>query len=274
MRISRIVVPLVLAAFLALFFWPTLRWLVQSWLSNPYYSHGFLVPFISVFFIWVKRDSFKKMEPSIVGAFVLTLGAILYIMGFVWAMRFLSALSLIVVLVGMSLTFFGGRATRSIGFPLLFLLFMIPPPFIQELGFSLQTVSIDATSWLLRSAGIPITTVGNAIHIKDMIFSIGLICSGINTLIALLALTAVYAYLLTGPSYKKTIIFAFAFPIAILANIIRITAVILIANYHGDEAAMTFHDFSSPLFFIIAFLFLILLAWILRCKLSFASLRK
>ncbi|MEE8471238.1 MAG: exosortase/archaeosortase family protein, partial [Dehalococcoidia bacterium] len=100
------------------------------------------------------------------------------------------------------------------------------------------------------------------------------ICNGINTLISLLALTAVYAYLLVGPPYKKAIIFAFAFPMAILANVARIAAVILIANYHGDEVAMTFHNFSSPLFFIIAFLCVVLLAWILRCKLSLATLRK
>jgi exosortase len=268
MKLKAIVIPLAGIALLTLLYWPILRWLGQSWLSNSYYSHGFLIPLVSGFFVWTKRDELKRREPAIIGAFVLTLGAFIYIMGFVWAMRFLSALSLLIVLSGLSLSFYGTRATRAMIFPLCFLIFMIPMPFIQEIGFNLQTISVHSSAWLLRVFGLPVTTVGPDIHLSDTVFTIGLPCSGINTLIALLALAAVYTYVLVGPIYKRVILFVIAFPMAIAANILRISSLILVANYRGVEAATGFfHDISSPLFFIVAFLCLIMLGRILRCRL-------
>jgi len=275
MKRRTILIALVGIAVIALVYWPTFRWLVQSWLSNPYYSHGFLVPLISGFIVWTKRSELKASEPSIIGAFVLTLGAFVYILGFVWAMRFLPAFSLLIVLGGLSLLFFGTRATRAIIFPLSFLIFMIPLPFIQELGFSLQTISVHSSAWLVRVFGLPVTTVGPEIHLGDIVFTIGLPCSGINTLIALLALAAVYGYLLLGPVYKRAILFIIAFPLAIGANTLRIASLILIAKYHGVEAVSGFyHDISSPLFFVIAFLFLILLGRILGCRLRVPASRR
>ena len=269
MKLKSIIITLAATAFLALLYWPTLRWLVQAWLSNPYYSHGFLVPVVSGFFVWTKRNALKEREPSIIGAFVLALGAFVYILSFVWAMRFLGALSLLIVLCGLILSFFGTRAIRAMAFPLCFLLFMIPPPFIQEIGFFLQSISVTSSAWLLSVVGLPITTAGPEIHLGDATFTIGLPCSGINTLIALLALAAVYAYVLRGPRYKRAIIFIVAFPIAVLANILRVASIVLVANYRGVEAASgLFHDLSSPIFFVIAFLVLVLLARILGCRLS------
>ena len=275
MKLERVAIPLVIVALLALFYWFIVRWLVQSWISNPYYSHGFLIPVVSAFFVWTKRDALKKREPSIIGAFVLTAGALLHILGFVWSMRILSAFSLLIVLCGLSLSFFGTRATRAMLFPLCFLVFMIPLPFIQELGFSLQKVSVHSSAWLLDAMGLTVSTVGPEIHLGDASFTVGLACSGINSLISLLALAAVYAYILIGPVYKRAILFVLAFPIAILANILRVVSIILVAHYRGVDAATgLYHDISSPLFFIVGFLCLILLGWILRCKLSPVASRK
>ena len=106
------------------------------------------------------------------------------------------AFSLLIVLSGVVFLFFGTKAMRSIVFPLCFLIFMIPLPFIQEIGFYLQTISVHSSAWLLTVVGFSVTTVGPEIHLRDAIFTIGLPCSGINTLIALLALAAVYVYLL------------------------------------------------------------------------------
>lgn len=268
MNLRRIILPLAIVAVLTSFYWPTFRWLVQSWLSNPYYTHGFLIPLVSGFFIWTKRDELKRREPSIIGAIVMILGAFIYILGFIWDMRFLPALSLPIVISGLCLSFYGAKATRSIVFPLCFLIFMIPLPFLEEVGYSLQSISVHSSTLLLGLLGLTVNTIGPEIHLGDMIFTIGLPCSGINTLIALLALAAVYAYLLTGPLYKRAILFAVALPIAILANMLRIASIILVANYYGSDVAMGFfHSFSSLLFFLIAFLCLVLLGRLLRCRL-------
>ncbi len=272
---SRIVVSLVIVAALSLFYWPTFRWLVNSWLSNDYYTHGFLVPLISGFFIWAKRDHLKTREPSVIGSLVLALGASIYLLGIVLDMRVLGGLSLVIVIAALFLSIFGTLAIRAVIFPLTFLLFMIPPPFIQELGYHLQDISAHSSAWLLEALGLPITSSVPEIYLGDTTFTIGLPCSGTNTLVALLALSAVYIYLLKGTSFKRISLLVLTFPVAILANILRITSIIMVAHYHEVETATGwYHDLSSPLFFFIAFLFLILVSRVIKYELNYDILGK
>ena len=101
---------------------------------------------------------------------------------------------------------------------------------------------------------------------------VGLPCSGMNTLIALLALVAIFVYLLRGSFYKKVIVFMLAFPLAILANVFRISSLLLVANHLGAEAAEGFfHGFSSLLFFLLAFLGLAGIAKAFGCSLALRS---
>jgi len=233
-------IALFIIASLVLFFWPIFRWLWNSWLYNDYYSHGFLVPIIAAVLIWTKRDYLKKREPSVYGTLLLTLGAVIYVIGYTLDMRVLGGVSLIIVIAAIFLSIFGLKATRSISFPLVFLVFMIPLPFIQELGYRLQTISIDSSSWLLDVLGLPISTSGAEIHLEDASFTIGLACSGTNTLIALLALMAVYVYVLRGPLYKRGILYILAAPIAIFANTLRIVSIIMVAHYY--DVVFTFSE--------------------------------
>lgn len=274
MKLKRVIAPLAISIFLVLIYLPTFRWLVQSWVHDPNYSHGFLIPLVSGFIIWRKRRELKRAGPSDIGAAVLALGFSVYIVGFVWNIRSLSAFSFLIVLSGLILYFYGVKAIRSLAFPLGFLVFMIPPPFMEKIGYSLQSDSIHSSSWFLKAVGLHVTTAGPEIHLGNTAFTIGLPCSGINMLIALLALAAVLAYILTGPVYKRAILFVVAFPIAILANIVRIVSIILIAHYYNVKFATGFyHDISSLLFFLVAFLFLVLLSRLLGCKLAIPERR-
>ena len=269
------IAPSSIIALLLLLYAPVFRWLISSWLSNPYYNHGFLIPVVSGFIIWRKRDVLKLAEPSNSGAVVLALGVFAYVTGFLWEMHFMSALSLLIVLSGLVLHFYGTTAAQQLVFPLAFLVFMIPPPFQEDLGYWLQSLSLNYSTSFLEMIGLPITTSGNEIILGDTTFTIGLVCSGMNSLIALLALAAVFVYLLAGAFYKRAILFIAAFPIAILTNILRISSIILVANYHGTEIATGFfHDFSSALFFFIDFLFLILCSRILVCRLRITGQEK
>jgi len=266
---------IVSVALLVIIYWPTLRWLVNAWISNDYYSHGFLVPLVSGFFIWTKREYLKTREPSAIGIILLVLGALLYISGFFWQIRVLGGLSLLVVITGLVFSIYGVRVARKMLFPLVFLLFMIPAPLVQEVAYRLQEISVVSSSWLLEVLGLPITSLGPEIYLKGVTFTIGLPCSGINTLVALLALSAVYVYVLTGSNIKRVSLFILSFPIAILANILRITTIIMVAYFANVEAAVGwYHDLSSPLFFAISFLVLILIARILKCRINYDIFRR
>jgi len=266
---------IVSVALLVIIYWPTLRWLVNAWISNDYYSHGFLVPLVSGFFIWTKREYLKTREPSAIGIILLVLGALLYISGFFWQIRVLGGLSLLVVITGLVFSIYGVRVARKMLFTLVFLLCMIPVPLVQEVAYRLQEISVVSSSWLLEVLGLPITSLGPEIYLKGVTFTIGLPCSGINTLVALLALSAVYVYVLTGSNIKRVSLFILSFPIAILANILRITTIIMVAYFANVEAAVGwYHDLSSPLFFAISFLVLILIARILKCRINYDIFRR
>ena len=129
-------------------------------------------------------------------------------------------------------------------FPIGFLIFMIPLPFIASLAVPLQSVSAHWSAAGAQASGIPVTRTGAEIYLPGAAFTIGLPCSGMNTLISLLALAALLLYLLKAPLYKKVIIFILAFPIAIIANILRIVLLLVIAHLWGSDAAMSFfHGF-------------------------------
>jgi exosortase len=275
MKRKSIIILIVTVALLTLIYWPVFRWLVNSWLSNDYYSHGFLVPLVSGLLVWTKREYLNKREPSIIGGYLLVLGALLYALSYFWGIKVLGALSLLVVITALVFSFFGVRIARILIFPLVFLVFMIPAPFMGDISFRLQEISVMSSSWLLGALGLPITSSGPDIYLKNTIFTIGLPCSGINTLVALLALTAVYVYILTGPVYKRVILFILAFPIAIAANILRITSIMIVAYYSNIETATGwYHTLSSPLFFAIAFLALVLIGRIMRCSLNYDLFRR
>jgi len=260
-------VPSAASILIILLYLPTLIWLVRSWLHNPYYSHGFLIPLVSAIIAWSKRGELKETRLNNAGVVVLAFGAGLYILGFVRDLRYVSAISLIVVLFGLVLSLYGTRVARSMAFAIGFLIFMIPMPFVGDVAFDLQRLSIHSSGWLLRVSGMPITVTGNLIILEDSTFSVGLPCSGLNTLIALMAFTALYAYLLAGSSSKRVLLFLCSVPVALLANILRIASIVVVAHFYDkDFAAGFYHDVSSLLFFLMALLCIALIGKILGIR--------
>ena len=264
----------VVVTFCFLIYWPTFRWLVNTWLSSDFYSHGFLVPLVSGFFVWTKREHLKTKYPSLVGVFLLISGLALYALSFLSEIRVLGALSFWMVLIALVFLIFGVHTARVLLFPMLFLVFMIPLPFIQDLTYRLQEISLYSSSHLLILIRLPVTVSGSEIYLSTTTFTIGLPCSGINTLIALLALSAVYVYILTGSFCKRLGLFFLPFPLAIISNILRITSIIMVAYLFDVQTATGwYHDLSSPIFFIIGFVVLILVSWIIGCRINSDLLR-
>jgi len=158
---------------------------------------------------------------------------------------------------------------RSCLFPITFLIFAIPLPFVflEKVAYILQSLSAYYPAVFIEMLGIPVTRIGAEIQLEDASFIIGLPCSGMNSLISLLALAAVFIYILRCPLYKKAALLCATIPLAIFANILRVTSLLLIANAYGAETANGFfHTFFSPLLFIIAFISLIIISIIIGCK--------
>lgn len=259
----------IIAVLLVFLFYPTFRWLVLSWLNNPYYSHGFLVPLVSLFFLWRKRGAFLEGRGSSnnLGWVVVTLGLVGHLLAIIWQAYYLSTLAFIFILGGLVLHFYGTRTARQVLFPLGFLFFMIPLPIVDRLSPSLESFTATHASSLVQTVGIPARNLGAQINLSNSTFVVAAPCSGLNSIVSLLALTAVLTYIVRGSPLAKATLLGAAIPIAMAANLLRVSSLLSIAHFFGAEAGMTyFHNFSSPILFLVALALLIGVGKVVGCS--------
>jgi exosortase len=246
---------LIFVAIIGIFYYNTLGWLVESWLYNEYYSHGFLVPVISSYIIWNMREELASMEKkqSQYGLFIFMGGILVQVISAIWTIRFLSGISLLITIAGVIIYLYGWNFMKKIRFPFLFLILMVPVPFVDMIAGSAQTISVMATSGVANLIGIQTLREGLILKTSAGLFEVGIECSGINSLISLFTIGIIFAYMLEGSNVMKTTIVLSAIPLAMAGNIMRITSVLAVAGKYGQEAAMNyFHDLSSLLLFSVA----------------------
>ncbi len=238
-----------------IFYYNTFGWLIGSWINNEYYSHGLLVPLISGYIIWNMRKELAGVEkkPDQAGLALFAGGMMLQGIGALYTVRFLSGISLIVTISGIILYLYGREFVKKIKFPLLFLLLMVPLPFVDMVAPPAQSVSAVASANVANLIGIPVQRDGLVLNIPTGSFEVGLPCSGLRSIISLLTIAIIFAFMLEGGMPMKFMIVISAVPLALAGNIMRIVSVLSVANTYGQEAAMNyFHDFSSLLLFSIA----------------------
>lgn len=237
---------------------------------DSYYSHGFLVPLLSAFVIWWKRDALKTMSvvPSRAGLWVLGGGLLLYVLATSWLVNFVSALSMLVVLAGLSIYLFGLAVTRALWFPVVFLLYMVPLPkfSIIYITFWLKLLVASLAADVVEVVGIPVLLDGAYLTLPNGVIEIENACSGLRSLIALTSLGAVYAYLAPLSTARKWILLVAAVPIALAANLIRVVAMVLVSYQYGPRGrAFEWTDFTTGLLvFALAFLGLYLVSSVLK----------
>ena len=245
----------ILLVSIGIFYFDTLKWLIVSWTNNAYYSHGFFIPIISGYLIWNMRKDLENIEKkhSHEGLIIFIVGIVMYGIGSLMTIRFISGLSLIVTISGLILYLYGWKFINKIKFPLLFLIFMIPLPIIDLAAPPVQTIAAAGSVKLANIVGIPVTRDGLLLNLPTGSLEVAIECSGLNSIISLMALSCIFAFILDFGLIKKSIIFTSSIPIAMISNILRITSVLAIGNKYGIEVATGyFHSFSSLLLFSIA----------------------
>jgi exosortase len=262
----------VAAALLGLAFYPTLTWLVASWLGNSYYSHGFLVAPLALILAWrlerhaVMRPRADDKQSGTVGVSVAAIALGLHGFALTRQAYLVSAACLVVLLAGIVLAFAGWATLRRQAFPLGFLFLMIPLPWLETCTPGLARWMAATAVQVVRLLGLPAQALGARIELAGTTLAVGTPCSGVNSLAALVTLAALYAFLLCGPWSARLILVFLALPVALLANLVRICILLLLAFYIGTDFALGyFHDWSSPLLFLLALGLLVLLGKWLRC---------
>ena len=232
--------------------------LVRQWYDDPDYSHGFLVPLLSAYLVWQRRDKLAEIarKPSNWGV-VVVLGALcLLFLGSLGAELFLTRVSIIVTICGLVLYFLGWGVLRALAFPLAFLLFAIPIPALiyNEIVFPLQFIASRFATGILEMLNLfPIMREGNVLIMPGMRLEVVEACSGIRSLMSLLALAAGYGYLAEKSTAVRWFLFLAMVPLAIISNGTRVMITALMTNYIGPQAAEGFmHEFSGWVIFVVA----------------------
>ncbi|MBF0522899.1 MAG: exosortase/archaeosortase family protein [Candidatus Omnitrophica bacterium] len=243
-------------------YFPILHWMWDRWfVRDSYYSHGVLVPFVSCFLIWQIRDKLKMIKPkeSPLGLPLIIIGLVIYLLSSLFRIYFSSGLSMLIVLYGMVLYFWGKEMFLKISFPLAFLLFMVPLPevAIVNISFRLKMFATTLATWLLNHMRIPAVQQGSIIKMPTSEVIVDDVCSGLRSLISLMALGSIFAYWLKGPIIKRCVLFASAIPIAVITNVCRVLILASISEIWGPQYINHFvHDGTGFVVFALAFLLL------------------
>ncbi len=254
-----------IAVFFLLLFYPTIMELMREWSENDNYSHGFLIPVISLYMAWSRRERWAGLRPSSFAPALaaLILSILLHIAANIGAELFTMRCSMIFTLAALIWYLGGTRIFIAVFIPLAYLIFMVPIPAIiwNKLAFPLQLFAARTTAGVVQAMGISILREGNILHLAMTSLEVVDACSGLRSLTSLLALGGAFAYLTPIRNISRWLLFFSAVPIAVAVNILRLTATAIMATRIGEEAAQGFlHDMSGMFVFVVAFLLLFMVS--------------
>jgi exosortase len=257
-RYRSVAIACVLAAAVVWVFGGILSSLARQWASDDNYSHGFFVVPLALFFAWERRAALLEAphRPSVFGLFLIAGSLVVLLAGLLGAELFLTRVSFVGVLAGITLFVWGRVHFRILAFPIAFLLLMIPLPAIvfNQLAFPLQLLASRAGEAVIGLAGIPVLREGNVLQLPTRTLEIVEACSGIRSLVSLITLAVVLGYFTERRTGARVLIALAAIPIAILANAARVAGTGLASELISPAAADGFfHTFSGWLMFVFAF---------------------
>ena len=231
--------------------------LVLDWWKDPNFSHGFLIPAFSAFILWRQREQLARLhpKPSWFGLVVIAGSLMMLIVGVLGAEFFLSRSSFVFLLAGLVIYFLGWSYFRATVFPLAFLFLMIPIPAIifNQVAFPLQLLASRLASALLELVGVPVLREGNLILLPAMPLEVAEACSGIRSLMSLVALAVIYGYFLEPKLLRRVLLALGAIPIAVIANSLRVVGTGLLVHWWDPEKAEGFfHTFSGWVIFVLS----------------------
>ena len=229
--------------------------LVRRWNQQEEYSHGFLIPVMTAWLLWTRREALSASigRPSFAGVGLIVLAIAMHITGELSAVFILSQVGFVLVLMGIALAIGGYSFLRVAFIPIAYLLFAIPLPYFIDatLTLKLQLISSELGVFFIRLFQIPVFLDGNIIDMGTYKLEVVEACSGLRYLYPLLGLGFLAAYLFHAPLWQRATVFLSSVPIAIGMNGFRIgLAGFLVDRWGTQMAEGALHFFEGWVIFV------------------------
>jgi exosortase len=232
---------------------PSMLWLVERWtrgIGSIWYSgqHGMFMPFIAGYFVWRELRGATSVEAgSAWGLLFVFPGLACMVLDVVAGTGLLGSIGLVLSLPGLSLLLLGVRRSLRLAFPLALTWLMLPIPAVlaSQAHLVLREVSATAASVLVPLFGVPVLRQGTTLLIPRGEVGVSDACSGFSTLHATVTLAVILAYLAPSPR-RRLLLLAVAPLLAIVTNVVRVAALVLLCQRFGFELLDTSaHELSG-----------------------------
>jgi len=248
-------------ALLTAMYWQVGAYFGQRWLTEDTYHHCLFVPVVVGWLIWRRRDKLRELtpQPSWAGLAVVGAGALLYMVAMRTGVRVAIGLSFPIVIIGLAWAALGSRYTRVIVYPLALLIFLIPIPkhILGHLGMPMQVLSSEGAARVGKMMGLAVIHDGINLTLNGHTYVIAEACSGLNSLLALFFAATVLVDIMSVRWSGRLVLLAIP-GIVLVANTVRLTSVLLFAEFAGPAFAMDslVHGGSDVIIYLVALIFL------------------
>jgi len=247
---------LVMGLVIALYF-HILPDMAKDWWNDPGASHGILIPPVALYIAWLRRDLTLAQPafPDLRGLWLTLTACLTLLLGILGAEYFLTRASFVLLVAGLIWTFWGAPRFRTLLFPLVLLLTMVPLPQVvyNMLAAPLQLLASSVATSLVQILGIAVYQDGNVIHLAGISLGVAEACSGLRSLSSLVTAALMVGFLLCTRIRTRVLLVALSIPVAIGMNVLRVTGTALIAEYNQQYALGYYHSFSGWVVFLVGF---------------------
>ena len=242
--------------------------LVSMWWGSDDYTHGFLVPLISLYIVWRKGGALleTRAEPALAyGAIIMALAGTILVAGKLGSIVVLEELSIPLMLAGLVLILAGPLFLKALWFPIAYLLFMVKMfgEGSDKFHWPFQIIASNIGVWVLQTVGIPAYKEAQYIQLPNIVLEVASACSGLRFLVSIIAIGIPLAWLTQNSWARRVGLVAFAIFIAVLANGARVALIGVWAFYGGEVVHGPMHVFQGMFVAWIGFIALFAGAWFL-----------
>jgi exosortase len=232
--------------------------------------HGIIVLVTGLWLVFRRWDDIMRLaRPGnpVVAAVLLVMAMLVYVAGRAFEFISVEAAALLLAMVAVVYQYWGLSVLRMLWFPIFYLGFVIPLPgwFLDQITLPLKEFVSQLVTDTLANLDYPIARMGVTLYVGPYQLLVEDACAGLNSLVSLSAIGLFYVYLLRGsnPAYSMLLL-AMVIPIAIIANCVRVAALVLITYYLGNAWAQGYlHNSAGMVTFVSALLLIFLLDWLL-----------